>query len=53
MRGSGDVELDVEVEEVVEMDGGTPSPLPAAGEPAALELAFEIEALEETEEAKR
>lgn len=53
LRGRGDVEVDVEVEEVVEVDGGIPSPLPAAGEPVALELAFEIEAVEETEEAKR
>ena len=50
MRGSGDVEVDVDVdvEEVVEVDGTIPSP-PTAGEPVALVLVFEIEAVEETE----
>jgi hypothetical protein len=40
LRGCGDVEVDVDVEEAVEVDG-TPSP-PAAGEPVALVLMFEI-----------
>jgi hypothetical protein len=41
LRGCGDVEVDVDVEEVVEVDG---TPLPPAGEPVALVLVFEIEA---------
>lgn len=42
------MDVDVEVEEVVEVDG-TPSPPPVAGEPVAL---FEIEADTEVEETE-
>ena len=48
------MELDVDVEEVVEVDGTIPS-LPTVGEPVALALVFEIEVDTEVEEkeAKR
>ena len=46
MRGSGDVEVDVDadVEEVVEVEGTKPSPPVAIGEPVA--LVFETEETE-------
>ena len=43
MLGSGEVEVDVDVEEVVEVDGIKPSSPAAAEEPAELVLVFEIE----------
>ena len=40
MRGSGEVDGDVDVEEVIEVGGTKPSP---PGEPAELVLVFETE----------